>query len=161
MKLYKFEKLPKTLYHGSSFLETDYLLPGFYHSKKLIRWDETESNLYLYATTDKEEAVMLGFASAIEKKFKLNHFKRTETEIIIETPSKISVKDLDDLDVYVYKITPKEKDTWVKNKNERNGLDSEWKTVRKIKFSDQEKVAVGSWLKSLKQKISIIVKEEK
>ena len=43
--------LPSKLYHGTGFNDL-VLKPGYEHTGKEIKWDETESNRYLYATAD-------------------------------------------------------------------------------------------------------------
>jgi len=52
------------LFHGSGFDQSE-LMPGFYRSGNLVKWDETESNMFLYTTTEREVAIGQGFASTV------------------------------------------------------------------------------------------------
>ena len=45
------------------------------HTGVEVKWDKTESNKWLYATTMMGEAVALGFASVIEKKYRLDRYQ--------------------------------------------------------------------------------------
>lgn len=54
------------LYHGS-YYATDTLRPGFEHSQTEIRWDHGQSNRYLYATPQRDLALAMGYASALEQ----------------------------------------------------------------------------------------------
>lgn len=123
-----------TLYHGSGFKQNE-LQPGFKRSGELISWDQTESNKYLYATTDKDSAITLGFASAVDKKYLLDRFINTDDKVIIKLSDKKlpSVSELLSIDVYLYEIRYDEKDGWIKNYNKHNNLNTEYKTKQTIR----------------------------
>lgn len=53
------------LYHGSAY-KVDILKPAYDITGIERKWDETESNRYLYFTTSKKDAVIFGLASYIE-----------------------------------------------------------------------------------------------
>lgn len=123
------------LYHGSGFLQTE-LKPGFQHSGKLVNWDRYESNDYLYVSSDKNSAILLGIVSALEKKFdlvnsKIDHAGRTLRLIFNgEMPS---FDKLYDVDVWVYTLAYSDDDEWVHNKNPYNGIETEYKTKNTVK----------------------------
>jgi hypothetical protein len=137
---------PATLYHGSKFKQTE-LKPGFLHTGVLVKWDKTESNEFLYATTEFNTAAELGFASSLEKIFTMDCFHVDKGHIVIQTPDKITTTQLEQAVVYIYTIECLDKDNWIKNDNEHNGLDTEYKTkctVRSIK--ECIKLDVRKWL---------------
>lgn len=139
--------LPKLLYHGSLYEQTE-LKPGFRHTGKVVSWDKTESNMFLYTTSEKNTAIELGFASAIEKLFDVEHFRCTGSEISIESDKPLTLEALAQVTVYLYTIRCLEKDGWLKNDNRHNGMTTEYKTDRTIMAIDScEKVDIASWLK--------------
>lgn len=125
---------PGLLYHGSGFKQ-DELKPGFSHSGNVVAWDKYENNTYLYATSDKESAKLLGFSSALEKKFKLYHTTIDEDKRTIELvfddcpPSK---EEILNIDVYLYSLKY-DPTVWIKNNNPFNKICSEYKTKATIK----------------------------
>lgn len=130
--------LPKALYHGSTYAQVE-LKPGIERSGKLVQWDEVEDNTWLYATTDKDTAIDLGFASALEHKYGLDHFQTIGDTVAIQLAlvdgkkQKVSVDDLfRELEVYLYEIRPTAAGGWVHNDNGHNQLTTEWKTQRTI-----------------------------
>lgn len=122
--------LPAFLFHSSAYKQ-DRLQPGFNHSGVLVRWDKTESNEWLYAADKKDEAIMLGISSAIEKKWDLQRYKydaksrRLDIEVVDQN---ITKSDIDKLTVYIYTLRPEAKDGWIENFNPVNGLKGEYKT---------------------------------
>lgn len=127
--------VPSTrLYHGSMFQQSE-LKPGFRHTGKLVNWDHYESNTYLYATEDEEMAKVLGFFSAIEKKFKVKRSrvddKKKEISLEFEGPAP-DVEKLKELPVFLYTIAPSPSEDWQKVKNPYNGIDTEWKTNKTV-----------------------------
>ncbi len=143
------DKIPLVLFHGSAFNDNE-LRPGFERSGVLVEWDETENNRYLYATTSKEDARLLGLASALEKRFLLDRFSYEDKTIKIVTPEKdLKTASILSLDVYLYTIKTNRDDDWVKNNNQSNHIDSEWKTDHSpIRFQNKEKVDVLKLLKT-------------
>lgn len=139
--------LPKKLYHGSAYQQAE-LMPGFKRSGQLVEWDKTENNKFLYATTDKDSAIELGFASSIEKKFRLNRFKSNGKALLIETSDvSLTVSELNKLEVFLYTLTLSASDGWVKNSNEHNGLLTEFKTDKTITSIEIcKKVDIKEWL---------------
>lgn len=125
--------LPNYLYHGSAFRQTE-LKPGFKHTGELVQWDNTEDNTWLYASDDKDSAVMLGISSAIEKKFQLNRYQcdNKTKKMIIHVAEPLSIKDIHNLHVVVYSIKADVADGWMANHNPANGITGEYKTQRTI-----------------------------
>lgn len=117
------------LYHGSGFKQ-DELMPGFKRSGKLVQWDVTESNEWLYAAVNKEEAISMGFASILEKTFTVKRFKTEGRCILIEIESgRIpTLAELKALQVYLYTIQKDDKSGWVRVNNLYNDLKDEYKT---------------------------------
>jgi hypothetical protein len=141
------EVLPNILYHGSRFKQNE-LQPGYNHSRQLVKWDQTENNTFLYATSVRDTAIELGFASSLEKLFDVTYFKVEGKEILIECASELKLKDLAIVPVYLYKIECKDADGWKKNDNEHNGITTEYKThncIRAILLC--ERVDITQWLK--------------
>lgn len=142
--------LPPVLWHGSAYA-TEVLKPGFLWSKKLVEWDHGESNHYLYATTDQQTAISLGFASALEKRWRLNRYKTfgsKDVSILIESPDAITHYDLEQLLVWLYEIYPQNDQQWVFNHNLDNGLETEFKTHRTVPWQRRESVNLKHWLGS-------------
>jgi hypothetical protein len=137
---------PKTLYHGSLYKQTE-LMPGFKRSGKLTVWDGVESNLNLYTTTEREEAILLGIGSALEKTFNTDRYRTIEGDIWIYSQQPITLEQIYDLEIYLYTIPFRVSDGWVKNNNPYNDIDTEWltrKTIRQIKV---ERVDLKTFLK--------------
>lgn len=150
------QPLPQYLYHGSLFEQKE-LMPGFKRSGKIVKWDQTESNVYLYATGVEDTAIELGFASAIEKIFDVTHFRCQGNRIEIETSAPITKAALANVVVYLYKIAYKEDDNWKKNDNKNNGMTTEYKTHKDIYAIERcEKVDITKWL----QRFKIFVKRK-
>lgn len=124
---------PTTLYHGSGF-EQDELKPGFMHTGKVVSWDNYENNTYLYATTDRDSALTLGFSSAIEKKYDLKHThidnkaKTIRLKFDGHVPERSAIEKIK---VYLYTL-PLEP-FWVKNNNPFNNIETEYKTKEVVK----------------------------
>lgn len=144
------------LYHGSMY-EQDELKPGFQHSGEVTNWDGIESNLYLYVSSNKNEAILLGIASAAEKVFKTKSASMSESErrfeITVESDSKLpTLEDVYALKVYLYTIAYQDGDKWVKNKNPYNSITTEYKTQETIRSAiiSRETVNVKSILKDFK-----------
>lgn len=144
---------PHLLYHGSRFEQPE-LMPGFLRSGELVKWDETESNEYLYTTTDKNTAYELGFASSLEKEFDIDRFHVHKGVIIIQTQERITDKMLEQLPVFIYTIPFLREDCWHKNSNDHNGLDTEYKTKNTIdNIHSCEQLDVKKWLCNFEVKI--------
>lgn len=139
----------KHLYHGSGF-KHDELKPGIMHSGELVKWDKTESNEWLYATTLMEEAIAQGFASAIEKHWQLARFQSSEDKITIIVDGRLpSMRELEGLVLYLYKIDWIT-ELWVKVDNLHNGMTNEYKTksvVTKAMIDSCEQVDLKAWLR--------------
>lgn len=148
LKHLEISKLPTTLYHCSAYSNKELLRPGIKHTGKIVEWDNGESNEYLYATTDKEEALSLGFATAIEHKYKLDRYTTKGNQITIASSDNILFKELSKLEFYLYSIQVKPEDGWIKNNNPNNQITTEWKTDQDISSFDAEKVDVHKWLKT-------------
>ena len=140
------------LYHGSGYLHNE-LKPGFKHSGKIIRWDVTESNKWLYASTELEVVKQLGFSSAVAQRWNLKEFHSDKKSLSFIFPPgvEVSLEEIYELDVYIYTIIPSTEDNWIKNTNEHNHLDSEWKTTNTVKnIKSIEKLDIKNWLKKYK-----------
>lgn len=139
----------KFLYHGSGYKHSE-LKPGIHHTGKLQRWDNTESNEWLYATTMREEAIAQGLASVIEKNWSLTRFQSTDRSIVIYIDGKVpTYADIVKLTVYLYVIQWDDAH-WTKVDNVSNGMESEYKTKTTIPSSliaSCEPVDLTKWLR--------------
>jgi hypothetical protein len=137
------------LYHGSGF-DQDELMPGFLRSGKLVQWDQTESNEWLYTTTDKQEAISQAFASMIEKTYESMGYATHGNRIEIQFPKEVapSVEELKKLQLFLYTIRLEDEDGWVKNNNEHNQIKTEWKTQSIIdrNIIHKEQIDLAGWL---------------
>lgn len=117
------------LYHGSGYKHTE-LKPGFHHTGVEVKWDEVESNHFLYASTIREDAIDQGFASTMEQKFAIRRYNSSPRVISIQLDPAVEVKveDIEKIKIYIYRITKRPGDGWVKNNNPHNGLKTEWRT---------------------------------
>ena len=141
---------PELLYHGSRYQQNE-LMPGFKRSGRLVRWDETESNEFLYTTSDRAAAIELGFASSIEKEFDIDRFHVDENKIQIQTDKPLSLYRLKQVPLFLYTISFEDRDGWIKNRNTNNGLCTEYKTKNTIHaIVSCERIAVPAWLEQYK-----------
>lgn len=144
---------PLHLYHASGFL-TDVLHPGIFYTGELQRWDEVESNEYLYATLFKDLCINLGISSAVDKKFMLNEFHTSENEKVLEfvmdmNSPPLTYQQLFLMPVFLYQIKFVKSDGWVPVVNESTTPGSEWKTKKNItRFVKREQINVKRWLDS-------------
>lgn len=143
------------LYHGSGYKQPE-LKPGIMHTGKLQKWDKTESNEWLYATPMMEEAIAQGFASVIEKTWKLCRFFSVGNTVSLMVDGALpTMEQLQGLTVYLYKIDWDES-VWVKVDNIHNGMESEYKTKSVIPatmIDNCVSVDIANWLKGKDVKI--------
>lgn len=136
------------LYHGSGYKQTE-LKPGFHHTGTITKWDKTESNEWLYATTLMEEAIAQGLASVAEKHWKLARFQSSNNDLVLifdgACPTR---KHLEELTVYLYKIDW-DKDAWIRVDNLHNGMTNEYKTksiIHTDMIDDCTQVNIRQWM---------------
>lgn len=126
-------------------------MPGYLRSGEIVRWDKTESNEWLYASTDREVATILGLASAAEKKWHTERFSHVGSTLFFQFDAQTDVKfeDLLGLELFVYHIEPKQEHEWLKNNNLHNKIQTEWKTKKTIdSFKSVSEVKVSELIKS-------------
>lgn len=150
---------PEMLYHGSSFKQ-DILKPGFAHTGLKVEWDRTESNEFLYADEDTEEAISMAFASTIEQKYKLSHYQTKGNRITItlaKGEKKVDKNELSKLKGYIYYIANISNDGWVKVNNQYNHSTTEWKTKKHIdqNLLGLSEINFGDWLKQ--KELNVII----
>lgn len=138
---------PEYLYHGSLYKQNE-LMPGFKRSGKLVQWDGIENNTYLYTTTDKAEAISLGFGSALEKTLDSRRYATYDNNIVVYFIGDLpDPQELLKFMIYVYTIRFKESDNWIKNDNPLNNIETEWITKSTIRnLAKCEQVDVRKWL---------------
>lgn len=146
------------LYHGSAY-EQNELMPGFLRSGELVEWDKEESNKYLYATTDREKAIELGFASSVEKQYPMDRFtaKDNSLHFVIDAKKLPTLNDLSKVPVYLYEIEYDTDSGWIKNHNPHNNMITEFKTDQVIESSmilRRIKIDLKNWLKQKKVTIT-------
>ncbi|MNO12938.1 hypothetical protein D3C76_25570 [compost metagenome] len=147
------------LYHGSGYKHTE-LKPGIHYTGKKVEWDQTESNEWLYATCLLEEAIAQGFASVIEKHYKLDHYHSVGNEVVMTfTDTVPKQEDLEKLQVFLYKIDW-DTSVWIKVNNLHNGMSNEYKTKACIPANMIDscvEVDLKGWLKRKK----VVIKASK
>lgn len=123
-------------------------MPGFKRSGKLVHWDGVESNQYLYVTSEKPEAISLGFGSALEKTLNSRRYATFDDNIVVYFTKELpEVDKIYDLIFYVYTIASKEEHEWIKNSNPFNNIDTEWITKNTVRSITRcEKIDVKKWL---------------
>lgn len=139
------------LFHAS-FYFAQTLQPGFYASGTEVKWDETESNRFLYATTNRDEAVDQGFFSAMEKIGSLNRIHSSDGSILVDcdNPEELS-KHMQKASIHLYCLDALISDQWVPVNNKHNGLQDEYKTAaRGIKYHTHELVHYSAWSRNKK-----------
>lgn len=138
----------KKLYHGSKY-KNDLLKPGFSYTNKEVHWDDTESNKSLYATEDKDSAIIMAIAGLLERENSVKKFTITNKVIGVEfypnEPRPVITKT--DV-IYIYTIKPLPNQDWVKVNNKNNVGFSEFKTNQDIQYDKVVAVNVMDWLKA-------------
>jgi len=114
------------------FFKTDILKPAYKITGKEEKWDKTESNKFLYATTDIKEALELGFASSINQLFLLNRFQSKANIFVVSTERISDKKSVLSLKFWQYSIKPNQNDGWQKVNNKFNNNSNEWKTLSDV-----------------------------
>ncbi len=151
--------VPEKLYHGAPF-NNAILKPGIKYSKKLVKWDGTESNEFLYASSTKEEAIAMSFASLLEKKYKIEKFQVIKNTIKVTSNDDIKKTDFQETKLYLYIIETTEGQNWIKVNNIHNRSDTEYKTKEDIDpdHFDKEEINLSEWLED--KKIMFIIEKE-
>lgn len=140
-----------TLYHGSGYWQEE-LMPGFKRSGKVVKWDETESNEWLYATPSKEEAIAQGLASLLEKAYQIDHYESNGSviTIVVDGGRMPTRNEILQNVVWLYKIEQRDCDGWEFVGNMFNGIKEEYKTTATIPVTidDVECIHMGQWMAS-------------
>lgn len=146
------------LYHGSAYDQKE-LMPGFKRSGVLVKWDGTESNEFLYVTTDRTEAISQACAHILEKQYDSIHYKTNHKEIRVKLDGKHrpSRNELARFTIFLYVIHFDAHDGWLKVNNQQNGLTTEWKTTKTIdkNIINVEKINLKEWLEDKELNISL------
>jgi len=139
---------PTHLFHGSLYKQNE-LMPGFKRTGKLVQWDGTENNTYLYATTEQDEAQSLGFGSALEKVLDSRRYATYDNNIVVYFVGDLpDAEKLRSMDIYVYTLRFDVKDGWRHNENPFNNIKTEWTTQQTIKKNllKCERLDLATWL---------------
>lgn len=125
--------VPATLFHGSPW-KTDDLKPGFLRTGKLKEYDQTESNRYLYATDQIDEAVFQGFCSLLERHYDIASFHSEGKLIEIRMDSFVlpTIAAVSWLELWCYHIVTLEEDGWERVNSEQNPGYPEYRTQSTI-----------------------------
>jgi hypothetical protein len=127
----------------------DEIKPGFHHTGEITEWDYTESNKYLYATTEKDQAIIQGFISACEKTWPVNRVLVRGNKITVGIEGNHpEINEVHALTVYLYTLNVHSDDQWEKNNNAFNGMTSEWVTQQTIRerIAARETINLPAWL---------------
>jgi hypothetical protein len=142
------------LYHGSLY-ETQLLRPSFEITGELIKWDYTESNRYLYSSTDRETARIQVVFQFLEKSLDITRVRSTESDIYVECTNsdeefnrirKIIRKEFG----FIYEITCRKSDGWIEVNNQNNGLTGEYKTTSSVRPDRVERFPLGEVLSNMR-----------
>lgn len=111
------------LYHGSNFNQKE-IKPSYQHTGELEEWDDTESNEWLYATTDKELSGLMAIASYMGRHYLVNRFSTGDRSIEIEFEkgedlSKAN-KELYNIPIVIYELQLDDKWELVNNSNNQD-----------------------------------------
>lgn len=132
------------IYHGSAYDQKE-LQPGFNHTKQLIQWDDVESNQYLYGTTDESQAIILGFAALLDRKYGLAEFHQRGKKITVVLADK-TVQSLLGENFIVYLYSCNKDNHWIKNNNPKNNLTTEYRTQETITPVKKTRININNWL---------------
>ena len=163
------------LFHGSRFRQTE-LMPGFQRSGEMVRWDQTESNLWLYATTNQDEAVRQGLFAIFANAFDVKRCSSAPGQLVIELyPHQEAEKTalyaqlaafgmaawLRQQALFLYQLHAEEGGVWEKNDNAHNQLDNEWKTQATVKPVSVDVIDIEAWLAKRNLKIELVCPKQK
>lgn len=124
---------PTQLYHGSMFKQKE-LKPGYLHTGIKVQWDGVESNEFLYAITDRAQAIDMAFASYLDKNFAIDHFQTRDNQVIVTLSGQTlpTSEDFKGQKLYIYTLEFRLSDGWIKNDNYMNGMVGEYKTIQTL-----------------------------
>ena len=138
------------LYHGSYYL-TKELKPGIHHTGEEIFWDQTESNKFLYATTNKELAIEMGFCSGLTQiGYEVKSFSTNNGTMKISVYDKeLTLTDIYKVkQVYLYSLPM---DNFISVNNQFNNVINEYKTNKIIKdIKNTETINIRKFLSTYK-----------
>lgn len=146
-------------------------MPGIVHSQEEVFWDgRFESNRFLYACANAENAILLGIGSMAEKEVGtigfLYSYEDREAQFLFKPDELITVEQLEKLlegkSTYMYTIQVKRDQEWVQNKNVYNNIDDEYKTMGSIPETDYvlSEIKVLQWLKKNNWKLLTRLRDE-
>lgn len=135
--------IPSILLHASVY-QTAELIPGFLRTGELIRWDNTESNEWLYAGVYEKDVLLQGYASYFEKNYGAIEVNIQPKKIIItlERPLNVFIPPT----IYLYTIHPRKQDGWQPVGNKNNADFAEYKTKSKVEYSNVKSVVINDAL---------------
>lgn len=142
------------IYHSSKY-EHEVLRPAFKHTGVEVRWDETESNHYLYAAKSRDDVIDMGLASALEQSFKISRVQTRDNriDITVEKGEPLPTReDLLNITLYLYTIFKAPEDGWEAVNNRFNNMSDEFKTKNDIQSNIRkvEKIQMKEWLRHRK-----------
>lgn len=134
------------LYHGSMYKQPE-LMPGFKRTGVLQEFDTTETNEWLYASTNLDESLRQGLYSLLGQHFAVQRISSAGKRILIDIRSDQKGQELEnytefkrnargwfsDFKIHLYALEMLDKDNWLRNINPHNHLRTEWKTQSTIK----------------------------
>lgn len=140
--------IPKELllYHGSAYREEKELKPGIMHTGELQEWDLTESNRYLYFTSDIRAAKLLALAGAINKKYLLDRFQYDEAarKLVITVSWRAGdgnirevMRDIQTMKMYMYVLRAENIPGLLPCHNTFNQMTGEYKTKQVVGIADK------------------------
>lgn len=146
-------KIPAILYHGSAY-RTSLLKPGLKASMAPKHYDQTESNAYLYATPERDEALFHAFCGIIEHHYNAKRVRKDQDQIQIDLEDSLvpTLAALSPLQLYLYRFCPEPDDQWVLVDSAQNPGYPEYKSQAEIgqERFQRTSLPVGTWLDSHK-----------
>ena len=152
------------LFHGSRFRQTE-LMPGFQRSGEMVRWDQTESNLWLYATSNQDEAVRQGLFAIFANAFDVKRCTSAAGQLVIELYPQLATFGMEawlrQQSLFLYQLHAEDGGVWVKNDNAHNKLVTEWKTQATVKPESVDVIDIEAWLAKRNLKIELVCPKQK
>lgn len=129
------------LFHGSRFNHR-VLSPAIKHTGTKVEWDDTESNEWLYATSEENDAVLFGLFSYIEQTSPIEGLHLDGKEVTLDGEP----VNLDGIVIFVYTLD--KTDDWTLVNNDVNGYAEEYKTKSDVRPLHVKRVNALKFLKS-------------
>lgn len=133
--------IPSILLHASAYHSSD-LAPGFKRTHELVKWDDTESNEWLYAGVDRLDVLLQGYGGYMERAYNSTRLQVNGRRVTVwfdELPEDVAPPT-----IYLYTVSPDESDGWVPVENKINTHFKEYKTKNTVHYKKVEEVRMDA-----------------